>query len=128
MINYIGPINSGAAVGGNGVATANQTSVQVVTGRILGLYVKYNDSPPAGTTDVTIATAGGTAPAQTILTLTNAATDKWVYPRITPQGVTGVDLAALTVLETIPVHDKIKVTIAQANAADNVDVWLLVEN
>ena len=128
MINYIGPINSGAAVGANGSATANASSTQIISGRILGLYVKYNDSPPAGTTDVTIATAGGTAPAQTILTLTNAATDKWVYPRITPQGVTGADLAALTILEPIPVHDKIKVTIAQANAADNIDVWLLVEN
>jgi hypothetical protein len=26
----------------------------------------------------------------------------------------------------LPVYDKVKVTIAQANAADNVDVWLLV--
>jgi len=128
MINYIGPLNSGAAVGGNGAATANATSNQVVTGRVLGVYVRYNDSPPAATTDVTIATAGGTAPAQTILTLTDTAASKWLYPRITPQGTTGADLAALTVLEPIPVHDKIKVTIAQANAADNVDVWLLVEN
>jgi hypothetical protein len=128
MINYIGPINSGAAVGANGEATASTTSAQIVTGRVLGLYVKYNDSPPAGTTDVVIETAGVTHPAVTIVTLTNQATSKWVYPRVTPQGVTGVDLAALTVLEPAPIADKIKVTIDDANANDNVDVWLLVEN
>ncbi len=49
MLKYIGPINSGAAVGSNGSATAS-TTTQVVSGRVIGVYVRYNDSPPAGTT------------------------------------------------------------------------------
>jgi hypothetical protein len=27
-----------------------------------------------------------------------------------------------------PIHDNVKVTISGANAADNIDVWLMVEN
>ena len=66
-------INSGAAVGGDGSATANNTSSHVVTGQICSIGVTYGDSPP-GTTDVTIATAGNNGPSLTILTLTNANT------------------------------------------------------
>lgn len=122
-----GPFNSGTAAGADGVATANATTTTVITGRVIGLYVRYNDDPPAGTTDVTIATAGNSAPALTLLTLTNAATSKWLWPRLTPQGVTGADLAALTVLEPAAISDNVKVTIAQANAGDSVDLWLLVD-
>lgn len=126
-----GPHNSGAAAGSAGSATANATSTNVILGRVLAVYVKYNDSPPAATTDVTIATAGGTgsAPANTILTITNAATNAWFYPRHT---VHDEAAAAITydgtreVHEAPPIHDTVKVTIAGANAGDNVDVWLLM--
>ena len=50
-------INSRAASGGDGSATANNTSGHVITGQICSVGVTYGDSPP-GTTDVTIATAG----------------------------------------------------------------------
>jgi hypothetical protein len=99
-------------------------------GRLLAAYVKYNHSPPAGTTDVTIATAGTNgAPANTLLTITDAATDGWFYPRHTVHDEAG---AAITydgtreVHEAPPIFDKVTVTIAQANAADNIDVWLLL--
>jgi hypothetical protein len=126
-----GPLNTGAAAGGAGVATANSTSTVVLRGRVLAAYVKYNHSPPAGTTDVTIATLGTSPspPANTILTITDAATDGWFYPRHT---VHDEAAAAITydgtreVHEAPPILDKVKVTIAQANAADNVDVWLLL--
>jgi hypothetical protein len=128
MISIVGPINSGAAVGADGAATANSTTTKPVNGRIAAVYVKYNDAPPAGTTIATIATSGGAAPANAFLTITNAATSGWFYPRVTPHGITGSALAALTVLEPAPIYDTVKVTIAGANAADNLDIWLLVEN
>lgn len=132
MLKLIGPINSGAAVGSDGSATATGVSPNPVCGRILAVHLKYKDSPPAGTTDVTIATQGTSPrpPSNTILTLTDAATDVWRYPRhqVHTEAGAGVTYDGTNeVYEAVPVDDYIKVTIAQANANDNVDAWLLVE-
>lgn len=127
-MNLVGPINSGPAVGGDGVATASDTTAVYIIGRVQGIYVKYNDSPPAGTTDVTVATLGTspTAPTYNLLAVVNAATDGWFYPRVQVHTVAGAAIAA----EYTPliVYDRIKVTIAGANAADNVDVWILLDD
>lgn len=127
-MNLIGPINSGAAVGGDGVATANDTWPSVISGRVQGIYVKYNGSPPAGTTDVTVATLGTSpyAPTYNLLAVVNAATDGWFYPRVQVHTVAGAAIAA----EYTPllIYDRVKVTIAGANAADSADVWLLVDD
>jgi hypothetical protein len=132
MIKLAGPYNTGAAAGENGSATANSTS-KLLSGRVLAVYIKYNDSPPAGTCDVTIATLGTApaAPSLAILTLTNAATSGWFYPRHGVHGSTGTALLyaenGQIVAEAVPIHDQVKFTIAGANAADNADVWLLLE-
>ena len=125
MTRLHGPINSGIAAGGAGVATANADTVRL-SGRMAAIYVKYNDSPPA-TTDVIIKTKGSDAPSITFLTLTNANTDGWFFPRITPDDLAGADLTTLTIREPIPFDDKVNVSIAQADNADNVDVYLLIE-
>lgn len=132
MIKLAGPYNTGPAVGANGSATANSTS-KLLSGRVLAVYVKYNDSPPAGTCDVTIATLGTapSAPTLAILTLTNTATDGWFYPRHQVHSSAGAALLYAAngeiVAEAVPIHDQVKFTIAGANAADNADVWLLLE-
>lgn len=123
-LGVFGPINTGAATGGAGAATANATTPGIITGRIMGVYVKYNDTPPAGTTDVTVATVGTRHPATTILALTNAATDTWKYPSIQQCDTAGSAVAGA--YQGILVSDQIKVTIAQANDNDNVDVWLII--
>lgn len=130
MIQMIGPINSGAAAGSSGSATNHVTTERVHSGKLLGAYVKYNDSPP-NTTDVVIKTLGtepGSPPSQTLLTLTDKNTSGYFYPRITPDDTLGVDLTTLTILEPAPFIGQIDVSIAGANANDSVDVWLLVEN
>jgi hypothetical protein len=127
-MRILGPFNSGVGAGGAGVATNNATTTTQVVGRIAGIYVRYNDSCPA-TTDVVIKTVGTSPaiPSQTILTLTDANTDGFFMPRITPQDMTGADLIALTVLEPITIADFVNVTMAQADDACSVDVWLLLE-
>jgi len=129
-IGLLGPINSGAAVGSNGAATANNSSTVQLWGEVLAIYVKYNDSPPAGTTDVTVTTVGTSPapPATTLQSLPNAATDGWFYPRTQIQTTAGTGLTydgTNKVEEPIPVCDYVNVKIDQANAADNVDVWIL---
>lgn len=125
-MNIVGPFNSGVAAGGAGVATANTDSTTRITGYVVGVYVKYNDSPPAGTTDVTVKTKGTSpaAPSLTFLSIANAATDGWFWPRVQIHTTAG---AAITDQYDWPaIDDLINVTIAQANNADNVDVWLMV--
>ena len=120
MINLIGPINSGAAVGSNGSATSSITTGQMITGRVVAAYVKYNDSPPAGTTTATIATNNANYPGQTVLSIVNAATSGWFFPRVAVHSNAG---AAVTydgtraIYDTQPVNDNLKITISGANAA-----------
>ena len=123
-----GPLNSGAAAGSAGSATANADSSIRLIGRVVGIYVKYNDSPPAATTDVTIK-AIGTSPAPptyNLLVLTNAATDGWFYPRVQVCDTAGSAIA--NEYTPLVLHDYINLAIAQANAADNVDIWLLLSD
>jgi len=132
-VRTAGPFNSGAAVGANGVATANTNSTIKIKGWIVGVYVKYNDSPPAATTDVTVATLGTSPspPSETLLSLVDGATDGWRYPWTAVHSTLGVALTydgTHPICAPTPIDDLIKVTIAQANAADNVDVWLLIED
>ena len=117
-------INTGAAVGGDGSATANNTSSHVITGQICSVGVTYGDSPP-GTTDVTIATAGNNGPALTILTLTNANSDGWFHPRHVVDSNAGADITydgTRVVHDKVCIADNIKITVSQANDDDSVDV------
>ena len=125
MIEAIGPLNSGVTAGGAGVSTNNATSDFTVTGQLLGFYIRFNDSPPAGTTDTTIAAISGTMPTRTLLAITNGATDGFYAVRA--GAVTGANAAITDSSAMIPlVNDKIKVTVAQANDGDSADVWAVV--
>lgn len=129
-MRVVGPINSGVAAGSAGSATSNATTSVAVEGVVHAVYLEYLDSPPGATTDVTVATAGVNHPAQTILAISNSATSGWYYPRAATHSTAGV--AALyagsgtAVNDLIAIADKVKVTIAQADAADGVNVYLLI--
>ena len=129
--SLVGPLSSGAAVGGAGVATANLTSSIVVRGQVLSVYVAYLLTPPS-TTDVTIATAGVSAlPAATILSLANANTNIVKYPRVGAHKTDGTNATydgTNQIFEPQYVHDKVKVTIAQSNADDYVEVYLVIKD
>ena len=120
-------INSGAAVGGDGSATANNTSGHVITGQICSVGVTYGDSPP-GTTDVTIATAGNNGPALTILTLTNVRANGWFHPRHVVDNAAAADIEyadGYSVYDKVCIADNIKITVSQANDDDSVDVVVI---
>lgn len=126
----LGPLYSGAAVGANGVATANQDSSGVVSGRILAIGLGYLDTPPA-TTDVVLATKGTSGPVQTFFTRSDSGTDGWFYPRVATVSTAGVALlyagGGTAVSDYLAIHDVVNVKIDQANAGDGVQVWLLME-
>lgn len=106
------------ATGGTGSATASANTSNVVAGKVCAVYLEYTDSPPAGSTDVTIEEAGQ-SPALPVLTVTNAATDGWFYPDV---ATVGSDVAP------VYVNDHLTVTIAGANNGDGVTatiVWMV---
>lgn len=124
-VNLVGPIKSGAAAGNNGAATANADSTSPISGLVMGVYIQYNDNPPA-TTDVTVKTKGTSpyTPSYNLLVVSNANTNGLFMPR----GAV-VDTAGAAIVgdyQPIPVDDIINVAIAQADAGDSVDVWLLM--
>jgi hypothetical protein len=125
-LRTIGPIASGACAGGVGVSTANADSPQVVSGLLYAVYIEYVGSPPAGTTDVTIATGGNQDPdsAVTLLSIENAATDGWFFPR--QLTVSTANANNTDDYEMLPVNDIVNVKIAQANDADSINVWLVL--
>lgn len=130
-MRLLGPIYSGAAVGNNGAATANADTNNMVAGRVIAVGVTYLDSPPAGTTDVVVATTGANGPAQTILSIANAATNGWWYPRAATHSTAGAALlyaaGGAAVGDYLAISDVVNVKIDQANAGDGVNVWLLLE-
>lgn len=125
MIEAI-PVSSGVTAGGAGVSTSNATGTIAITGELLGFYLRFNDSPPAGTADTTIQLTGGVLPTRTVLTITNGATDGFYPVRM---GALSTANAAITDSNVyIPlIRDYLKVTLAQANDGDSVDVWAVVE-
>jgi hypothetical protein len=120
----IGPINSGVAAGGAGVATATGETNHPITGLLYAVYVKYNDAPPA-TTDVTVKTKGTNPPSKNLLVVPNAATDGEFLPRL--DTCKAADATALAANDAMPiVSDIVQVVIAGANNGDSIDVWLEV--
>lgn len=120
-----GPINTGVAAGGAGVATSNATTTHAIKGKVLGVAIQYNDSPPV-TTDVTVATSGTNLPALVITKVSNSATG--VYSPV-GHAVIGADGAAIANEYAPPaIDDTVTVTIAQADNGDSADVWLLLED
>jgi hypothetical protein len=112
---------------GTGDATATGYSPPIA-GEILAVHVNYQDSPPAGTTDFTLSDEDDPA-SESIISLTDTATDIKIYPRRVTEKNDGTDILYTTgeeVFEPYVVHGRLKATIAQANDDDYVDVTVWV--
>ena len=121
-------LTTGPAVGADGVATATGYSVPV-HGKVLAVHVNYQDAPPAGTTDFTLSDEADPA-SESIISLSNTATDIKIYPRRVTEKNDGTDIlyvAGEEVFEPYVVFGRLEATIAQANAADYVDVTVWIE-
>jgi hypothetical protein len=126
MIDRI-QFTTGPAVGSAGSATATGYSPHV-KGEVLAVYVNYQDTPPAGTTDFTLSDEGDPA-SESIISLVDQATDIKIYPRRITEKNDGTDIlytAGEEVHEPYVVHGRLEAIIAQANANDycDVTVWI----
>lgn len=128
MIDVV-KLSTGAAVGDDGSATATGYSVHV-SGKVMAVYVNYQDSPPAGTTDFALSDEEDPA-SESIIFLSNTATDQKIYPRRVTEKNDGTDILYTTgeeVYEPYVVCGRLEATIAQANADDYVDVTVWLES
>jgi len=129
-IKMSGPYNSGTPVGANGSALVSTDYTVTINGEVRGIYVRYNGANPPATADLTIKTLGSGIPSYNLLVITDGNTNGLFLVR---KGVVDAAAAALTFdgtrLQTapIPVFDGITIALAQGNAANTVDVWLLYE-
>ena len=127
MIDLI-QFSTGAAVGDPGSATATGYSPHLA-GKVQAVYVAYQDSPPAATTDFTLSDAADPA-SEAIISLTDGATNQKIYPRRVTEKNDGTDIlytAGEEVYEPYAVCGPLEATIAQANAGDSVDVYVWLE-
>jgi hypothetical protein len=124
MAGWFGPITTPACAGADGVAAATVTSSIIINGFVAAAYIQYVGDDPA-TTDTTIATLGTSpvCPTYNILVVTNSATDALHVPRKACVDTAG---AANGEYAYIPVNDYVKVTVAQANTGDVINVWLYI--
>jgi hypothetical protein len=107
---------------GNGTTSSEKP----LSGKVEAIRLEYAVTPNAAT-DVTIATAND--PAKTILTVINAVTNAWFYPRVIIQDDTGVNVTydgTNEVYDMIPVSDYIIATVAQGDVDQTLDVWVLL--
>lgn len=104
--------------GSAGSATGSANGQAPLCGMLKAIYVDYTAQP--ATCDVTITSNG-----QAVLTLTNANTDGWFYPRTQIDDVAGAAISAQ--YDSIPIDDYISVAVAQGDAG-SVTVKVLIES
>ena len=120
--------STGAAVGSAGSATATGYSIHV-NGKIIAVYLSYQDSPPAGTTSIVLSDEADPS-SESIITVANAATDVKIYPRRLLETNDGTDLTydgTRKVYDHYVVNGRLEAIITGANADDYIDVTVWIE-
>lgn len=107
-------------------ATGTATSSKPINGRLLAVHLDFSASM-ASTADTTIKrVSDGAMPEQTLLTITDSATDAWYFPRVQANGSTG---SALTgIYDTYPLTGYVSVAIAQGTSGQSLTVTLIYED
>jgi len=108
--------------GSDGSAAGNADSPEI-RGEILAVYLDYTDQP--ATADVTLKMV---SPDQTVLSIGNANTDGWFYPRVAVQDNAGAGVTydgTNEIYEPHPVHGKLNLAVAQGDDAGTVRAEIL---
>lgn len=106
--------------GAAGSASGSAVTDYPLSGKLMAVHLDYVDQP--ATADVTI-TAG--VPSQTLLTVTNANTDGWFYPRV--QTDTDAGAAISGGYDMAPIAGYVTVAVAQGDAGSVVCTLMLEE-
>lgn len=100
------------SAGSDGSAVGNTDSPQI-QGEILAVHLAYTGQP--STADVTLKMV---SPEQTILTVGNANSNGWFYPRVAVQDNLGAGVTfdgTNEAYEPFPVHGKLNLAVAEGN-------------
>lgn len=112
--------------GSAGSASGSGASSTNLKGEILGLWINYHASAPAGTTDITIT---DTISGQTLYSKANSVTDVYIPLRIFGLGNGGSALSSDVTPQTYAIGGGITVALAQCDAlTDAVKVTAVVRN
>lgn len=109
MLDFV-TLSVDSAAGGGGSTTDGVTRF----GQILAVALDYHADANAGT-DVTITCEAGPGPVLTVLTVSNAKTDGWFYPR--GGAVSTANVAITDSHVPLPFYGNLKATVADAGGA-----------
>ena len=115
---------SATTSGADGSATGTGYTDAMVRGAVMAVYVDYGSSM-AATTDLTL--AAKSAPTESFVSLSDQATDKWVYPRRMVQDNTGTDVTfdgTNEIYEPYWVDDYVTLSIAQSTPTKTVKCYI----
>ena len=129
MSDWVGPITVNCS-GGAGSSTGSATSGTPVKGIIAGVLFNFHSSTAAASIVSTLATKGTLAPAYNLLVRTHSVSAGPFSPTFVSQDTTGANLTydgTHTVVADMAVDDFVTLSIAGANNADQVDVYILLE-
>lgn len=96
------------------LGAGNDTAPHLRYGFIEAIHLNYAATAAAGT-DVTISCVDGPGPDLTILTVANANTDAWFYPRTVANTLAGVAQAVYDV--KVPFKGYLKLTVADGGVS-----------
>lgn len=105
--------------------TGTATSDRPLNGRLLAVHLNFS-AGMAATCDTTITrTSDGAMPVETLLTISNSATDAWYRPRVAVQSTAGANIVGAT--DTFEIDGYLTVSLAQATTTETVTVTVLLE-
>lgn len=99
---------------GTAGSASGSANSEALNGLLLDVFLDYHASAPGGTTDVTIT---DTARSDTILAVSNSATDARIAPRQKP--VDNANSAITNAHDRFPLNGPITVAVAQSDALTN---------
>ncbi|PKN81539.1 MAG: hypothetical protein CVU47_06385 [Chloroflexi bacterium HGW-Chloroflexi-9] len=108
--------------GSAGSATGNATS-PIITGQILGVYVNWHASAPAGTSDITVE---GATTGLDLYAKANAVTDVYKVPSAYGLDAAATALTSDVTPQRVCINEGVKVTVAQSDALTNCAIVTVV--
>ena len=108
---------------------ATGTTTKTFTGRILAINLVYDATSAAGT-DVVISTVADGNTAQTVLTVNNANTSAWFYPRTVPVTAANANFTydgTRTVPAEFVVHGRLRIVIDDQTEGKGVTAIIVLE-
>jgi hypothetical protein len=130
MSQWAGPFTVTCNSAGAGVSLGIVDTPAPIQGKVKLVLFDFHSSTAVGSIVTTLKTKGTLAPSYNILVRTNSVSAGPFQPTFVSQDTTGTDRTydgTRKIPAPIPVNDFLSMTVAGANSADQIDVYIMVD-